>query len=215
MDMISKTDTGSSAGKREQPVNSPFSHLDVTQWRFPKFAHKHPPIINVNEAHEEKLTAGAKIADAVASTVGSWPFIIMQSIILFCWIVLNVVGWIKAWDPYPFILLNLALSFQAAYAAPFVMMSQNRQAEKDRLTAENDYLTDCKGEEELRNVMEHLDHQDHMIIQLLEHIEAQHERIEALHQIILQRLELAPPEVVKAAMLANEPPSQDTPDQQQ
>ncbi|WP_373323801.1 DUF1003 domain-containing protein [Dictyobacter formicarum] len=172
-------------------------------------------MINVNEAHEEKLTAGAKIADAVASTVGSWPFIIMQSIILFCWIVLNVVGWIKAWDPYPFILLNLALSFQAAYAAPFVMMSQNRQAEKDRLTAENDYLTDCKGEEELRNVMEHLDHQDHMIIQLLEHIEAQHERIEALHQIILQRLELAPPEVVKAAMLANEPPSQDTPDQQQ
>ncbi|GLV55120.1 hypothetical protein KDH_19670 [Dictyobacter sp. S3.2.2.5] len=216
MDTVpNKTRVGLSTTKQEQALRSPFPHLDVAQWRFPKFTHKHAPIINVNEAHDEKMSRGAKIADAVATTVGSWPFIIVQSIILLSWIVLNVIGWIKAWDPYPFILLNLALSFQAAYSAPFVMMSQNRQAQKDRLTAENDYLTDCKGEEELRNVMEHLDHQDHMIIQLLEHIEAQHERIEALHQLILQRLEQAPAEVVKSAITIDAPTPQPTADQQQ
>ncbi|GCE22625.1 DUF1003 domain-containing protein [Dictyobacter kobayashii] len=216
MDIISKTDGGNTTiEKHKQIINTPFPRLDATQWHFPKFAHKHSPIINVNEAQSENLTRGAKIADAVAATVGSWPFIIIQSIILLAWIILNVVGWIKAWDPYPFILLNLALSFQAAYAAPFVMMSQNRQAQKDRLTAENDYLTDCKGEAELRNVMEHLDHQDHMIIELLQHIETQHERIEALHQIIIQRMEQMPSEVVKTTLTDIEQIQQAAPDQQQ
>ena len=70
------------------------------------------------------LTIGQKVADSVASTMGSWRFIIIQSIILLVWIALNVTAFIQQWDPYPFILLNLALSFQAAYAAPFIMMSQ-------------------------------------------------------------------------------------------
>ena len=74
------------------------------------------------------FTLGQKVADQVAAGMGSWPFIIVQSALLAVWIVLNVVGYVKHWDPYPFILLNLALSFQAAYAAPFIMMSQNRQA---------------------------------------------------------------------------------------
>jgi uncharacterized membrane protein len=85
-----------------------------------------------NELHD-RMTVGQKIADKVASTMGSWPFIIVQSSILACWIVLNAAELIfRPWDPYPFILLNLMLSFQAAYAAPFIMMSQNRQAAKDR-----------------------------------------------------------------------------------
>jgi uncharacterized membrane protein len=113
----------------------------------------------------------------VASTVGSWPFIIIQSFILTAWLVLNSLAWVYRWDPYPFILLNLALSFQAAYSAPFVMMSQNRQSEKDRLTAQNDYLTDCKGEEEVRNIMEHLDHQDAVILQILQRMETQHKEV--------------------------------------
>ncbi|MEO9133112.1 MAG: DUF1003 domain-containing protein, partial [Sphingomonas sp.] len=78
------------------------------------------------------LTTGQRIADTVASTMGSWRFIIIQTTILFFWIVLNVTAYIARWDPYPFILLNLALSFQAAYAAPFIMMSQNRQQDIDR-----------------------------------------------------------------------------------
>ena len=75
---------------------------------------------------------GAKISDGVAQTIGSWPFIITQSVILAIWLILNCVGWFFHWDTYPFILLNLMLSFQAAYSAPIIMMSQNRQADKDR-----------------------------------------------------------------------------------
>jgi len=85
-----------------------------------------------SRSHLHDRTAGERIADTVASTMGSWPFIITQSTILAGWIVLNVLAIIHHWDPYPFILLNLMLSFQAAYAAPFIMMSQNRQASKDR-----------------------------------------------------------------------------------
>ena len=159
-----------------QPLNSSdaFLHMfDGIRFRFPIYKHDHPPVININEVADEELTLGQKVADKVASTVGSWPFIITQSCILALWIVLNVIGWAYRWDVYPFILLNLALSFQAAYAAPFVMMSQNRQSEKDRLTAQNDYQTDCKGEEEIRHIMEHLDHQDTILLQIMQRIEAQ------------------------------------------
>src|SRR3954452_5783716 len=114
---------------------------------------------DINQLHDESLTVGQRIADGVASTMGSWRFIIVQSMILIAWIVLNVVGWIRAWDPYPFILLNLALSFQAAYAAPFIMMSQNRQAARDRMRADLDLETDLKAEtliEELHGNVEDL-----------------------------------------------------------
>ena len=80
----------------------------------------------------QNLTLGQRVADQVAATMGSWPFIIVQSLILLVWIVLNITAYVQRWDPYPFILLNLALSFQAAYAAPFIMMSQNRQQDIDR-----------------------------------------------------------------------------------
>ena len=75
---------------------------------------------------------GDKIADAVASGMGSWRFIIIQSAIVAAWIALNLFAVVLRWDPYPFILLNLLFSTQAAYAAPIIMMSQNRAAAKDR-----------------------------------------------------------------------------------
>jgi uncharacterized membrane protein len=96
-----------------------------------------------------KLTLGQKIADDVAATMGSWTFIIIQSALLFIWIVLNITAYVRQWDPYPFILLNLALSFQAAYAAPFIMMSQNRQQDIDRKKAENDFQVNVKAELEI------------------------------------------------------------------
>ena len=144
---------------------------------FPSFKHAPSQVIDVNKAADERLTRGDRIADAVAATVGSWRFIIIQSIVLLAWLILNSIAWISHWDPYPFILLNLALSFQAAYSAPFVMMSQNRQAEKDRLTAQNDYLTDTKGEEEIRHILAHLEHQDALIIKIIERLETQHDDI--------------------------------------
>jgi uncharacterized membrane protein len=104
-----------------------------------------------------QLTVGQRIADTVAATMGSWRFIIIQSGLLFLWVVLNITAYIEHWDPYPFILLNLALSFQAAYAAPFIMMSQNRQQDIDRLAAENDYKINIKAELEIELLHEKLD----------------------------------------------------------
>ena len=106
---------------------------------------------------DDQLTPGQKIADAVAATMGSWRFIIIQSTILFLWIVLNVAAWINHWDPYPFILLNLALSFQAAYAAPFIMMSQNRQQDVDRRNAAEDFRINVKAELEIELLHQKLD----------------------------------------------------------
>ena len=104
-----------------------------------------------------QLTLGQRIADQVAATMGSWPFIIIQTCILAVWIVLNVTAFVERWDPYPFILLNLALSFQAAYAAPFIMMSQNRQQDIDRKQAESDYQINIKAELEIELLHDKID----------------------------------------------------------
>ena len=109
------------------------------------------------KASEDALTLGQRIADKVAGGMGSWHFIIMQSTLLAIWLVLNLTAWIKAWDPYPFILLNLALSFQAAYAAPIIMMAQNRQQDIDRSAAENDYKINVKAELEIELLHQKLD----------------------------------------------------------
>ena len=104
-----------------------------------------------------QLTIGQRIADAVAATMGSWTFIIAQSVALMFWIALNVTAYVKQWDPYPFILLNLALSFQAAYAAPFIMMSQNRQQDIDRKSAEDDFKINIKAELEIELLHQKID----------------------------------------------------------
>jgi uncharacterized membrane protein len=103
---------------------------------------------NVLQEEEEHLTFGQRIADRVASFGGSWPFIIIFGLIMTIWISINIVEMMK-FDPYPFILLNLVLSTVAAIQAPIIMMSQNRQASKDKLLAENDYLVNRKAEMEI------------------------------------------------------------------
>lgn len=123
---------------------------------------RHP----VNVRHVESRTTGERVADGVAARVGSWPFIITQSSLLALWIAYN--GYValallngKPFDPFPFILLNLALSFQAAYTGPIVMMSQNRQAAKDRDMAEHDYDIN-------KNSFDHLIWQNDQIIRMLQ-----------------------------------------------
>ncbi|MBP2652057.1 MAG: hypothetical protein H6Q74_2882 [Firmicutes bacterium] len=146
-----------------------------------RYKHDDHDIQNVNEAFHAKITRGQKIADTIARVVGSWPFIIIQSIILISWMAFNSFlayeyatngSYFDAWDPYPFILLNLVLSFQAAYTGPIVMMSQNRQTAKDRLTAELDSRLNKKAEEEIRIIMEHLVYQDELIWKIIREHEA-------------------------------------------
>ncbi len=111
---------------------------------------------NWHQKHKSQLTLGQKIADSVASSMGSWNFIIIQSIIVGLWIILNFIAFISHWDPYPFILLNLIFSTQAAYAAPIIMMAQNRQEDRDRVQAENDYHTNIEAKKEIEALQKSL-----------------------------------------------------------
>ena len=111
---------------------------------------------NWHDKHVESLTFGDRIADAVANGMGSWKFIIWQSIFVVLWMILNVIAFISHWDVYPFILLNLIFSTQAAYAAPIIMMAQNRQSQRDRIQAENDYQTNIDAKKEIEELQIHL-----------------------------------------------------------
>jgi uncharacterized membrane protein len=125
------------------------------------------------------LTTGQRVADAVAAGMGSWRFILIQSTILLAWVVLNITAWVEHWDPYPFILLNLALSFQAAYAAPFIMMSQNRQADIDRRKVEEDFRINCKAELEIELLHHKIDElREREVLSLVESIKALTELLE-------------------------------------
>jgi uncharacterized membrane protein len=155
------------------------------------------PVNNVNDLHDDSMTRAQRIADAVARNVGSWRFILIQSSILAMWIAANAAfalhdyalnGFdLRAWDPYPFILLNLALSFQAAYTGPFVMMSQNRQADKDRIAAEHDYHVNIRSEATVHAVLEHLKAQDDVILAILRQLEKVHEVTPGEEQIAAEK----------------------------
>jgi len=104
---------------------------------------------NWHEKHQNALGFGGRVADSVAKGMGSWKFIILQTVLVVLWMGLNIVGFMYHWDVYPFILLNLLFSTQAAYAAPIIMMSQNRQNERDRTHAEEDYQTNIEAKQEI------------------------------------------------------------------
>ncbi|MGI8504512.1 MAG: DUF1003 domain-containing protein [Hassallia sp.] len=147
---------------------------------------RHPP--------KSKMTMGDRVADTVASTVGSWRFIIIQSILLSFWILLNVIATIQHWDPYPFILLNLMLSFQAAYTAPIIMMSQNRQSTVDRDRAEHDYQVNVKAELEVELLQDKMNIlREVEIIELTQLMKDQQQRLQRLEELLLQRLDVITP----------------------
>ncbi len=111
---------------------------------------------NWHENHHSTRNYGQKLADGVAKGMGSWRFIIWQTIIVLIWMSLNAVGWAFHWDVYPFILLNLVFSTQAAYAAPIIMMAQNRQNERDRAQAEADFKTNKEAKQEIEELQKQL-----------------------------------------------------------
>jgi uncharacterized membrane protein len=106
--------------------------------------------------HKDSLTFGQRLSDGVANGMGSWRFIIWQTVIVIIWMTLNVVAFKYKWDLYPFILLNLLFSTQAAYAAPIIMMAQNRQNQRDRAHAEADFRTNVEAKKEIEELLERL-----------------------------------------------------------
>ena len=97
------------------------------------------------QAMDENMTRGDRVADSAARVIGSWRFIIIQTILVILWVTLNVIGWQNRWDPYPFILLNLMFSVQAAYTGPILLLASNRQSEKDRAVAQRDDVDGLDG----------------------------------------------------------------------
>jgi uncharacterized membrane protein len=133
---------------------------------------------------------GDRVADLVTQIVGSWKFIIIQSCLLTIWIVLNILAVVRHWDPYPFILLNLALSFQAAYATPFILMSQNRQSEIDRDRAQQDLDCDIKAEMEIELLHEKIDLLRGEVAELHRLIHTQSETIARIERLLTQQVDI-------------------------
>lgn len=114
--------------------------------------HRHP----VNQQLHDQRDFGQRAADKVGAAIGSWRFIISQTIFIVLWVTFNVLAFIHHWDPYPFILLNLSFSVQAAYAAPILQLSSNRQAQHDRLRAEADFETNQEALAGIHSIQDHL-----------------------------------------------------------
>ena len=180
------------AGESKRPaLRDTWLHFTDEERRMLRAVLQRSPVPRGRETTaEEPMTFGQRLDDRVTNSIGSWPFIFVQSVILLVWIVINTIAWRQHWDPYPFILLNLFLSFQAAYAAPIIMMSQNRQNAKDREKAEADYVVDRQAELDIAAVHARLDElTDRQWTALLDLQQQQLEiltRIEALTREVLR-----------------------------
>jgi uncharacterized membrane protein len=130
--------------------------------------HQHP----VNVIHHEEATTGEKLADAIASGIGSWRFLIIQTIAVLAWVALNIIGLVRHWDPFPFILLNLLFSVQAAYTGPVLLLAGNRQAQKDRLTLEHAASEADKADEQNVQILKAIESNTEVALQILRHVEA-------------------------------------------
>lgn len=147
-------------------------------------------IRNTEKDFSSRRTFGERIADKVAAFGGSWTFIIIFALILAGWVILNSFVLLnRAFDPYPYILLNLFLSMLAAIQAPIIMMSQNRQAAKDRLNAEHDYEVNLKSEVEIMALHEKID--DLRETKWLELLETQQRQIEILQELLKSKNQTA------------------------
>ena len=145
------------------------------------------PVIaaDISRSYDARMTFGERLADNVARFGGSWGFIILFALVLLAWILLNLIWISHAFDPYPFIFLNLVLSMLAAVQAPVIMMSQNRQAAKDRLDAAHDYEVNLKAEIEIMALHDKLDQLRNNELKAL--IEKQQEQIDLLTRIIAEK----------------------------
>lgn len=147
--------------------NGTAKHADE---RFAAIAHQNGDDIDREFVKISQPSFGERMAERVTQVIGSWKFLIFQSVFLAVWVILNVVMWFNHWDPYPFILMNLFLSMQAAFTAPMIMISQNRQAQIDRKILSDDFDLDKRTHSLTLSIHEHLTYQDDKIDALAEHV---------------------------------------------
>jgi uncharacterized membrane protein len=143
---------------------------DITR-NLVRHTHEHPPIRDVNQEFDRRLRRRDRIADDFGSVVGSWTFVLFQAVLVGLWLMVNVIGFQRHWDAFPFLLLNLVLTFQAAFIPPLILMSLQRAGQRDRLAAQQAYQEGVKAEEELKAVMRHLEVQDEVMLQVLQRLD--------------------------------------------
>ena len=152
--------------------------------------HDHPPVRDLNKEADRRLGRAERVGADFARLIGSWTFVILQSALALVWLVLNLLSVTNHWDPYPFQLLNLALTLEIAIWLSVALMAVNRLAERDRLRAQHDYEVDVKGEDEVKALMTHLEVQDEILIQVLHRLDHTDREIRRLGR----RLGIAPTE---------------------
>jgi uncharacterized membrane protein len=129
--------------------------------------HKHP----VNVVHHDEASFGEMLADKISAGIGSWTFLIVQTFAVICWLTLNIIGFMRHWDPFPFILLNLLFSVQAAYTGPVLLLAGNRQAQKDRLTLEHAAYEADKADEQNVEILKAIEKNTEVTLSILRHVE--------------------------------------------
>ena len=167
--------------------------------------HDHPPVRDLNREVDRRLTIPDRIADDFSRLVCSWIFVAAQVGIMIVWVALNAFNLIRPWDHYPFLFLNFILSLEAAIWVSVVLMALNRFADRERLRAQHAYELDVKAEEELKALMNHLMHQDEILLQIVNRLDRGDREIKRLTRRLEAALgqpaeiEKAPPEAPKPA----------------
>jgi uncharacterized membrane protein len=129
--------------------------------------HQHP----VNVLHHDEASFGEMLADKIAAGIGSWTFLIIQTCAVLLWLTLNIIGFMRHWDPFPFILLNLLFSVQAAYTGPVLLLAGNRQAQKDRLTLEHAAYEADKADMQNVEILKAIEKNTEVTLSILRHVE--------------------------------------------
>src|SRR5215469_13169777 len=154
-----------------------------------KHQHDHPPVRDLNREVERRQTFAERVADDFARLIGSWVFVAAQLGIMVVWVGLNAFNLIHPWDRYPFLFLNFVLSLEAAIWVSVVLMALNRIADRDRLRAQHDYELNVKAEEELKALMNHLMHQDEILLQIVNRLDRGDREMKRLARRLEQLLE--------------------------
>ncbi len=171
-----------------------------------KHQHDHPPVRDLNREVDRKLTFADRVADDFARLIGSWVFVLAQAGIMVLWVGLNALNLIHPWDRYPFLFLNFILAVEAAVWVSVVLMALNRLADRDRLRAQHDYELNVKAEEELKALMNHLMHQDEVLLQIVNRLDRGDRELKRLARHLEQAIESSTQPPAPRSAAADRPP---------
>src|SRR5207245_3131962 len=162
-----------------------------------KHQHDHPPVRDLNREVERRLKSTDRVASDFARLVGSWVFVLVQVVLMAVWVLLNALNLLRQWDPYPFLFLNLVFSLEAAIWVSVVLMTLNGFVDRDRLRSHTEYELNGKAEEETKALMNHLMHQDEILLQIVNRLDRSDREMKRLARRLEQAIESTEPPAAK------------------